>query len=425
MRTPIGRAASALPACLVALVLFAACTSDPALTSLPRIETVTTTALGDPALARVPGRLLILGPGGEITTMKPDGTDRVVLAASDPDIVERTQPTWSPDGTRVAWTERSADQEVRLVVAEADGETSITVPSPLMAVYIAWSPDGSRFAVTGTDDEGSLLLAIAEPDGSISVVDEGAPLYFDWARDGESLLVRVEGRFEHLALDGSERVPVVASGTFRIGVHLGESLVLATSRDVGDALAVAGSDGAIQRELIRYGGPIAYVVGPDDDKLAVMTRGSPESQQLARLEETDLAILEPDRLVSIDTANGDIAEVRQGRGVAWFWSPDGGLLLYSTLEFVDGVERLRWHIWDGEDSTSYQPFSPTGVFGRDYLAYFDQFARSISLWAPDGSAFVYAGGTSLDDAGIWVQPVAGGDPIRVSGGEMALWSPDS
>ena len=70
-----------------------------------------------------------------------------------------------------------------------------------------------------------------------------------------------------------------------------------------------------------------------------------------------------------------------------------------------------------------RPFSPTGLFGRDYLAYFDQFALSISLWAPDGSAFAYAGGSSLEDAGIWVQKVEGGDPIRVSPGEVVLWSP--
>lgn len=406
------------------MVLLAACTTDPGLSSLPRIETVTTVAIGDPALARVPGRLLVLGVDSEITTMKADGTDRVVLAAVDAEIEDRAQPTWSPDGAHVAWTERSADQETRLVIAEADGETSITMPSPLMAVYMAWSPDGSKLAVTGTDGEGNLLLAIADPEGSIAVVDQGAPLYFDWAPDGKSLLVRVEERFEHRSIDGGDPVPVEASGAFRIGVHIGESLVLATSRDVGDALAVAGSDGAIQRELIRYGGPIAYVASPEDDKLAVMTRGSPESQQLSELEETDLTILEPNRLVSIDTATGDIAEVRRGQGIAWFWSPDGRLLLHSSLEFVDGVERLQWHIWDGDESTSYQPFSPTGVFGRDYLAYFDQFARSISLWAPDGSAFAYAGGTSLADAGIWVQALAGSDPIPVSAGEMAMWSPN-
>ena len=124
----------------------------------------------------------------------------------------------------------------------------------------------------------------------------------------------------------------------------------------------------------------------------------------------------------VETSDGDIEEVSPRRNIAWFWSPDGQRLLYSTVEAVDGVERLRWHTWDGQETTSYRPFSPTGLFGRDYLAYFDQFALSMSLWAPDSSAFAYAGGSNLEDAGIWVQEVEGGDPVRVSR-EVALWSP--
>jgi len=409
---------------ILASLAVAACTAeaDPGLSSLPRIGTLTTVVEGDPGLAGLPGRLLVLGTDGQITTMRADGTDPVTLAEPDP-ATERTQPTWSPDGSQVAWTERTADGQRYLVVEAEDDRTSTSTPAPLMAVYIAWNPGGSRIAMSGNDEEGNLLLATAEPGQSIAVIDQGAPLYFDWAPDGSSLLVRTSDRFEHVLIDGSGRTPVPASGTFRIGVHMEDSVVLATARDVGDALAVADREGEILRELIRYGGPIAYVVRPDNDRLATMTRGSPESQRLAQLDETDLPILEPNRLVTVETTTGDIEEVAQARGVAWFWSPDGRLLLYSTIEFIDSIERLQWHTWDGERSVSYRAFSPTGIFGRDYLAFFDQFARSMSLWAPDGSAFAYAGGSSLDDAGIWVQPVAGGDPVRVSPGEMAMWSP--
>lgn len=83
---------------------------------------------------------------------------------------------------------------------------------------------------------------------------------------------------------------------------------------------------------------------------------------------------------------------------------------------------MQWHTWDGLESTSYRTFLPTGVFGRDYLAYFDQYARSHSFWAPDGSAFVYAGGTDLTNRGIWVQPVSEAPPVRVALGEVATWS---
>ena len=356
--------------------------------------------------------------------MRPDGSDPVTLAEPAPDI-ERTQPTWSPDGSRVAWTERRSNEETYLLVAESDGGNMIEWPSPLLAVDIVWSPDGEHLALTGSLGQEDLLLAIAGPDEDIQVIDQGAPVYFDWAPDGTELLARVSGRLEYLAIDGSGRETVPATGDFRLGAHVAESVLLGTGRDVGEALALANRQGVIERELLRYAAPMAFVADETGSRVAVMSRGSPESQELSRLEETDLPIIDAERLFVVTTSDGDLEEISRTRNISWFWSPDGRDLLYSTVGAVDGFERLQWHIWDGVETKSYRPFSPTGLFGRDYLAYFDQFALSISLRAPDGSAFAYAGGDSLENAGIWVQKVEGGDPVRISAGEVALWSPAS
>ena len=346
----------------------------------------------------------------------------MTLAGPDPDI-ERTQPTWSPDGSKVAWTERRADGETYLLVADSDGDDVIEWPSPLLAVYIAWSPDGEHLALTGSQGEGDLLLAIAGLDGDIQVIDQGAPVYFDWAPDGTEVLARISGRFEYLAIDGSRRETVPVTGEFRLGAHVAGSLLLGTGRDVGEALALANRQGEIERELLRYATPMAFVADETGSRVAVMSRGSPESQALSLLDETDLPIIDAEQLVVVATSDGHLEEVSQASNIAWFWSPDGRELLYSTVQAVDGIERLQWHTWDGDETKSYRPFSPTGIFARDYIAYFDQFALSISLWAPDSSAFAYAGGNNLEDAGIWVQKVHGGDPVRVSSGEVVLWSP--
>jgi hypothetical protein len=388
--------------------------------SLPDLDSLTTIAAE--AGEGPPGRLLILGVDDEILSIRADGTDEVTLAEPD-EAVERTQPTWSHDGRRVAWTERRAGQDTFLVVTDSTGGSPFEWPSPVLAVYLAWSPDGQNIGVIGNDQEGNLLLAVAGPDGQFSVLDEGAPIYFEWSPDGTELLARVEGRFGYLALDGSGSTPVPATGDFRLGAHLGESVVIGTAQDVGDALVIADREGTVQRELLRYAPPMAFTVDGPGEELAAMMRGSPESQRLSRVEDSDLPIIEPDQLVVVDTGSGALEEVSGARNIAWFWSPDGRLLLYATVEFVEGIEQLMWHTWDGSESISYQAFSPTGIFGREYLAFFDQFARSISLWAPDASAFVYAGGNSLEDVGIWVQPVDGGEPSRVASGEVALWSP--
>jgi len=418
--TRLSRALLAPIALLAALLTACTATADVDRDTLPDARTIATevSVVEDSS----PGRLLVLGSESEIITMRPDGTDPVTLAEPDPDI-ERTQPTWSPDGSRVAWTERRAGQETYLLVANSEGGDLDEWPSPLLAVYLAWGPDGEHLALTGSQDMGDLLLAIAGPDGDIQVIDQGAPVYFDWAPDGTELLARVSGRFEYLAIDGSGRETVPTTGEFRLGAHVAESVLLGTGRDVGEALALANRQGGIERELLRYTVPMAFVADETGSRVAVMSRGSPESQELSRLEETDLPIIDAERLFVVETSDGDLQEVSRARNIAWFWSPDGQDLLYSTVGAADGFERLQWHVWDGDETKSYRPFSPTGLFGRDYLSYFDQFALSISLWAPDGSAFVYAGGSSLEDAGIWVQQVEGGDPVRVSPGEVALWSP--
>ena len=134
------------------------------------------------------------------------------------------------------------------------------------------------------------------------------------------------------------------SGEFRLGAHLGESVVLGTGRDIGEALATANRKGEVERELLRYAAPMAFVVDDIRGRLAVMMRGSPESQQLSQVEESDLPIIEPDQLVVVDAADGSLVEVTRARNVAWFWSPDGDQLLYTTIEFLDGVEHQVLYI---------------------------------------------------------------------------------
>jgi len=47
---------------------------------------------------------------------------------------------------------------------------------------------------------------------------------------------------------------------------------------------------------------------------------------------------------------------------------------------------------------------------------------STTMWSPDGTAFAFPG--LIDErGGIYVQDVAGGDPVFVSEGNWVLWSP--
>jgi TolB protein len=48
----------------------------------------------------------------------------------------------------------------------------------------------------------------------------------------------------------------------------------------------------------------------------------------------------------------------------------------------------------------------------------------MTLWAPDGSAFAYAGTNEAGETGVWIQPaVEGVDPVLLGAGVFASWSP--
>ena len=75
----------------------------------------------------------------------------------------------------------------------------------------------------------------------------------------------------------------------------------------------------------------------------------------------------------------------------------------------------------GTRTVRRRPFVPSPTFLRDYLPFFDQYAQTITPWAPDGSAFAYAG-LHEGESGIWVQPLAGRRRL-IGDGAFVTWTP--
>ena len=108
------------PAALAFLLLLAACTPEPDSPELRHVDIPSPTAQPSQAPAASPdpdgpeptvpseleglgGRLAILDETGSLVTMNPDGSDEIVLAESEPGRSEVRQPSWSRDGSRLAW----------------------------------------------------------------------------------------------------------------------------------------------------------------------------------------------------------------------------------------------------------------------------------------------------------------------------------
>ena len=108
---------------------------------------------------------------------------------------------------------------------------------------------------------------------------------------------------------------------------------------------------------------------------------------------------------------------------AFFWSPDGTKLLSMSPE-VDERLWFRWNVWEDGSSFVTGRFVPSLELSRDYLPFFEQHAQSMTLWSPDGSAFVYAGEDESRGSGVWIQPAKPeAAPVRVADGVVAFWSP--
>jgi len=420
-------------ALLVALAVLApACTtqSQPERNPLPELATTSTTSVGEPTddrrdlLAALPGRLLILGPDHTVLTMRPDGTDLIHLAGPNPDLRRRTVPTWSPDASHVAWSDHLDDHTGILHITTAAGDVVLELAMDIVAEYIDWTPDGSGLAVMGNDQLGEFRLYVVGLNGDREELATGAPMSVDWDATGGRLLVRVQSDAEIIDVDGATRSPVAVSDATRLAAFVGGAIVTTRDADPGSILHVIGDPPV---DILRFGRPAAYVVHPAGDRLAIVGRSSRDALDVADYatgggSDDPVPALIWDHLTVASIDGGPTRQVDDRQTLSFSWSPDGTVLHWATIG-TEANGALQWHAELGGSVLDYPTFVPGGDFARSYLAFFDQFERSVTLWSPDSRAWAYAGGQPGTTSAIWIQFVEAAEPIRVASGSYVTWSP--
>lgn len=323
---------------------------------------------------------------------------RPVTAESD----SETFPSISPDGTSVAYTARypgdegphiylrglSGSPPIRLSRSEASEET-----------YPVWSPDGTQIAFVRLRGDECRIVVVAALGGREREASGCEPHfidYFDWTRDGRSLLI---SRLRQLPdLDGKLRTETVKS-LHLLALEDGQVTPLDYQRDVGqpDIQPRASPDGtriAFRRGAVPYSD--IFVIGASGGAARQLTRLRARIRGYDWLPDNRHILLSSDHggtqsLYLLDTDSGDLANlgiaggsypaVSRSRGLAVFQQDNADVNLQS-FRFDAAVDAAGEGIASSTRSESWPAFAPND----DRLAFVSNRGGDSQLWLSEPGA---------------------------------------
>jgi Tol biopolymer transport system component len=311
----------------------------------------------------------------EIFGMRADGT-RAVNLSNDPweeSLADSDGPSWSPDGTRIAFTSRRG-HAVDIYVMDADGSNPVNLTQhPAFDSSPSWSPDGARIAFSsdrdlpepfsGNPDNPSLFGRFAGnvlTDADIYVMDaDGAGVvrltdapgldhFAAWSPDGSQIAFA----------SNRDREPETGEPNFEIYVMDADGsnpvrLTNAPGRDISPAWSPDGQRIAFSSE--RDGGICdIYVMDADGSNPVNLTHypscdlapsWSPDGQRIAFCSWRGGL-----QIVAMDPDGSNQIQLTHGPNAGWpTWSPVAGSTHMHFAVAINGGRIIRLVVRDLAD----------------------------------------------------------------------------
>jgi TolB protein len=386
--------------------------------------------------------LAVISSDGNLSIYDSNGNNPFrVTTDGTPDTKQYYWPTWSTDG-RLAFFGKNGDRadfySLRVFVMDkvqwgAAFKTAYTSSDEIFT-YAYWSPGDClqgncrELALLLTPAGGSLALRlIQDNNGNFTdkEVGQGAPYYFSFSPDGQQMLwYRESATFDVYDVASDQIVQALddVPGKFNAPMWspIDNRILLGVASPDGDTTDVVIADGS-NRTTVKGNleSPVSFAWSPDGKLIAVVSHFG--------------------NLTVVDANTQQVrASASDTNIVAHFWSPQSDRVAYVVLSRQPDMQQglrsngrmrlgqanpvLKWRVLDVKTGTLKEiaTFIPT----QDMiylLTFFDQFARSHSLWSPDGRFIAYG---ATDDAGKDNVMIVGmtGNPLKVASGTMGIWS---
>jgi len=404
--------------------------------------------------------IVYVSTGGEIFTIKDDGTDHRKLTGKNQDYSDgdssRTGgnpynsgnptlnfnqfyswPSCSPDGTKIAVSlvelERQIHKTVSINIIDlATGTESILYTNELPALiadgvphYVCWSPDSRSLAFIAATSQGlGLFVSPIDSSQSANLVGLGAPMYFSWSPNSRELVLHSRSDIKRVIEPqlGNTTIHLGSYDGFRVPAYSPDGKQIAFVDRFNDGgIVTVSTIGSLSEseEIIDVGPYSALLWSPAGDKLAIAdaaVSGGPVFQRL--------------RVVSL---NGkQVHPVATEDILAFYWSPNSELLAWVALD--SDRQLFKWRVSESfqDNGRDVFYFQPSGEFFT-LLNFFDQYAYSHSPWSPDSSKLVIAGspeqaferrnGHTPTGSRVFLLDVTGdGAPLEMAAGNLAFWS---